>query len=346
MSSASATRRQARRRGGSRPRPPESLEKTDRVVEAVARGDADDDASGARHVPIVVPVRRRIRRAAVGPRPRGWRHGGRARPRRAASHLRRADRARPFGTECHPHVPGPPGRAQRPHTLIGRTLRRCYVSRCRNGYSADSGAWLSSESTSSTSWGSLVRAQSAPIALISRLKEYEALRAWYCLRVRFGSDSITDQTAMARSSVSVARRELRAGVQGNSDASSLRRPSRNPGTRHRSAHSTARLLIPSDQRPGWNENLSTRLRAFVAEDSGRFVGFAITMEVPASLRLAHFWQIRDLFVLPTHRRRGVGRALLASVRAAAIASGALRLVLQTEDDNDPLYVSTPIAATP
>jgi GNAT superfamily N-acetyltransferase len=59
------------------------------------------------------------------------------------------------------------------------------------------------------------------------------------------------------------------------------------------------------------------------------------MEVPASLRLAHFWQIRDLFVLPAQRRRGVGRALLGSVRAAAIASGALRLVVQTEEDNDP-----------
>ncbi len=83
-------------------------------------------------------------------------------------------------------------------------------------------------------------------------------------------------------------------------------------------------------------NLSTsRLRVFVAEGSGTFVGFAITVEVPASLRLAHFWQIRDLFVLPTHRRLGVGRALLASVRAAAIASGALRLVVQTEDDNHP-----------
>jgi GNAT superfamily N-acetyltransferase len=85
-----------------------------------------------------------------------------------------------------------------------------------------------------------------------------------------------------------------------------------------------------------DKNLSTsRLRAFVGEDSGRFVGFALTIEVPASLRLAHFWQIRDLFVLPTHRRLGVGRALLASVRAAAIESGALRLVLQTEDENDP-----------
>jgi GNAT superfamily N-acetyltransferase len=78
-----------------------------------------------------------------------------------------------------------------------------------------------------------------------------------------------------------------------------------------------------------------RLRVFVAEGSGRLVGFAITMETPASLRLAHFWQIRDLFVLPTHRRLAVGRALLASVREAALASGALRLVVQTEDNNDP-----------
>jgi len=88
---------------------------------------------------------------------------------------------------------------------------------------------------------------------------------------------------------------------------------------------------------GWlDENLRTsRLRVFVAEEGEQFVGFAVTMEVPASLRLTHYWQIRDLFVLPTHRRLGVGRALLASVREAAIASRALRLVLQTEDDNDP-----------
>ena len=85
-----------------------------------------------------------------------------------------------------------------------------------------------------------------------------------------------------------------------------------------------------------DENLgASRLRAFVAEGGGRLVGFAITTEVPASLRLARFWQIRDLFVVPTHRRRGVGRALLASVRAAAVESGALRLVAQTEDDNEP-----------
>jgi GNAT superfamily N-acetyltransferase len=96
------------------------------------------------------------------------------------------------------------------------------------------------------------------------------------------------------------------------------------------------------------ENLGAgRLRAFVAEESARFVGFAITAEVPASLRLGRFWQIRDLFVLPERRRLGVGRALLESVREAAMGAGALRLVVQTEDDNHPalrLYADSGYAA--
>jgi ribosomal protein S18 acetylase RimI-like enzyme len=84
------------------------------------------------------------------------------------------------------------------------------------------------------------------------------------------------------------------------------------------------------------ENISSgRLGAFVAEDNGAFVGFAITMTVPASLRLGHFWQIRDIFVLPNHRRLGVGRTLLDVIRAAAVGAGASRLVLQTEADNTP-----------
>lgn len=59
------------------------------------------------------------------------------------------------------------------------------------------------------------------------------------------------------------------------------------------------------------------------------------MTVPASLRLGHFLQIRDLFVLPRRRRLGVGRRLLDSIREAATATGALRIVLQTEADNAP-----------
>lgn len=92
---------------------------------------------------------------------------------------------------------------------------------------------------------------------------------------------------------------------------------------------------------------SGRIEAFVADGDARFRGFAVTIAVPASLRLGHFWQIRDLFVAPEHRRAGVGRALLASVRVAAIAAGASRIVLQTEAGNTPalrLYASCGYAA--
>ena len=72
-----------------------------------------------------------------------------------------------------------------------------------------------------------------------------------------------------------------------------------------------------------------------AEEDTDIVGFATTIDVPASLRLGHFWHVRDLFVLPTHRRLGIARALLASIRTAAVDAGALRVVLQTEEDNGP-----------
>ena len=96
-----------------------------------------------------------------------------------------------------------------------------------------------------------------------------------------------------------------------------------------------------------DENLrKSRLRVFVAEEGGRFVGFAITMEVPASLRLTHFWQIRDLFVLPTHRRLGVGRApsLPSERRRSRRARCGWSCRLKTT--TTPRSVSTPTAATP
>jgi GNAT superfamily N-acetyltransferase len=77
-----------------------------------------------------------------------------------------------------------------------------------------------------------------------------------------------------------------------------------------------------------------RLNAFVADDGSAIVGFATSIEVPASLRLGHWWQIRDVFVRPEHRRQGIAVALLDAVRSAADASGALRLGLQTEEGNE------------
>ena len=43
--------------------------------------------------------------------------------------------------------------------------------------------------------------------------------------------------------------------------------------------------------------------------------------------------VRDVFVDPRWRRTGVARALLDEVRASAQQRGALRMTLQTEDDN-------------
>jgi ribosomal protein S18 acetylase RimI-like enzyme len=63
------------------------------------------------------------------------------------------------------------------------------------------------------------------------------------------------------------------------------------------------------------------------------VAMAVVVVSPASLRLGVFWQLRDLFVAPEARRRGVGRAVVTSVATDARAAGALRLALQTESSN-------------
>ncbi|HKB38431.1 MAG TPA: GNAT family N-acetyltransferase, partial [Gemmataceae bacterium] len=55
--------------------------------------------------------------------------------------------------------------------------------------------------------------------------------------------------------------------------------------------------------------------------------------LPASLRLGCSWQLRDLYVVPGARRRGVARALVGAVRQAATAARAIRLSVQTERGN-------------
>lgn len=78
---------------------------------------------------------------------------------------------------------------------------------------------------------------------------------------------------------------------------------------------------------------SGALLAFVAHRGDEAAGLALVVPTPASQRLGHFWQLRDLFVTPRHRRLGVGEALLSTVLAAAVTHGAARLSLLTESDN-------------
>ena len=80
---------------------------------------------------------------------------------------------------------------------------------------------------------------------------------------------------------------------------------------------------------------SGELEFYGAYHGPRLVGFAAIHQVPASLRLGRFWQLRDLFTDPTMRRQGIARQLVESIQQAAIDARALRLSLQTETDNGP-----------
>src|SRR5262245_61371269 len=76
-----------------------------------------------------------------------------------------------------------------------------------------------------------------------------------------------------------------------------------------------------------------QLSVFVAHIGEDLAGLATTVALPASLRLGCSWQLRDLYVVPGARRRGVARALVGAVRQAATAAGAIRLSVQTEPSN-------------
>lgn len=73
--------------------------------------------------------------------------------------------------------------------------------------------------------------------------------------------------------------------------------------------------------------------AFVARQAGQIVGYAgLTSDVvvhEASLRM----DIHHLYVVETHRGRGIGRALIAAARDLATARGAERLTIGTDPRN-------------
>jgi GNAT superfamily N-acetyltransferase len=75
------------------------------------------------------------------------------------------------------------------------------------------------------------------------------------------------------------------------------------------------------------------MRAFLATVDHAPAGNCLVAVCPASLALAEFWMVRDLFVPAARRRTGVARHLLDAVRVEALRSGALRLTLQTEPEN-------------
>jgi ribosomal protein S18 acetylase RimI-like enzyme len=104
-------------------------------------------------------------------------------------------------------------------------------------------------------------------------------------------------------------------------------------------HHYGELLGGDDRTHGWltdmvRSNMLTVYTASVDSPADPApIGLATGHAIPASLVMARFWQLRDLYVLPRSRRQGAAAALVNAVREAALAAGATRLSLVTEADN-------------
>jgi ribosomal protein S18 acetylase RimI-like enzyme len=95
-----------------------------------------------------------------------------------------------------------------------------------------------------------------------------------------------------------------------------------------------RDLPPDDVRAFVTERFETgQSVVLVAEVDGAVVGFAQCYPTWSSLSLAPSWILNDLFVAPAGRGRGVGRALVRAVRAAATEAGAAYVELSTARTN-------------
>lgn len=74
---------------------------------------------------------------------------------------------------------------------------------------------------------------------------------------------------------------------------------------------------------------------FLARVDGEAVGFVQLYPTWSSVRMRRMWILNDLFVDPSARGGGVGRALMERARTHAEETGAAGLALETEKTNEP-----------
>jgi GNAT superfamily N-acetyltransferase len=92
--------------------------------------------------------------------------------------------------------------------------------------------------------------------------------------------------------------------------------------RELSAHQgdpTDRFDATAARRDGFGD--PRRFETLLAETDGRPVGYALFVPAYESAHAAAGLYVADLYVAPTHRRRGIGRALLAALAAEARLRG-------------------------
>jgi len=75
--------------------------------------------------------------------------------------------------------------------------------------------------------------------------------------------------------------------------------------------------------------------AFVAEEAGRVVGFALYFSTYSTFKTAPCLHLEDLFVEPDYRGKGLGEALLRAVAAEAERRECPRLTWNVLDWNEP-----------
>jgi GNAT superfamily N-acetyltransferase len=72
---------------------------------------------------------------------------------------------------------------------------------------------------------------------------------------------------------------------------------------------------------------------FLAADGRQFVGVAVCFLGLSTFQARPLINIHDLAVLPGHRGKGIGRALLAAVERRARQAGCCKLTLEVQDCN-------------
>ena len=81
-------------------------------------------------------------------------------------------------------------------------------------------------------------------------------------------------------------------------------------------------------------NSEFNINGLVAEVDGNVVGFAHYIFRPSTWDKNDFCYLEDLFVDPTIRSKGVGRALIKELESIALAKGSKRLYWTTAPDNE------------
>jgi ribosomal protein S18 acetylase RimI-like enzyme len=118
---------------------------------------------------------------------------------------------------------------------------------------------------------------------------------------------------------------------------------RSAAERHRDRHTAAELatFLEVCARTFATKLEDGILRAWIAFDGERAVGSASLMLLPALPRIGqavpHDGRVRNVYVDPEYRRRGVALALMREALAEAERLRVDRLVLGTSDQGRPLY---------